>query len=1630
MSNHWKTIRIFISSTFRDMHAERDLLVRFVFPELKEKCRKHHIHLIDVDLRWGVTEQDAQDGKALDMCLDEIDSCRPFFICLLGHRYGWVPTGKEHSITASEIYHAVLHDKMPSQVVNLRKILEGRLEGKKLSVEQINTMDKCFQWDGDKQKYLLQQNISDEERMIIRSVFKHYSAYQRDRSFFFFRCEALTMELAKEKPDDFFESDPDTVKKLEDLKEEIKNEGLWWTEYDHLDARDEQDTNAFTEKVTNILWGRIEKVINTLREEPEKDWLEQEAEFHELFIEDRTRRFVGRRDVLDQMHEFCEEDDSSNILVIKGEPGCGKSALMGRFTTEVQHKHPEWLIIPHFVGASPISTSLRQILKRICETMFRVCDFESEKRDKLDQIAGNDENAQKQRDDVENEYDIPEDSQKLRKTFVRFLKKGSLKKRILLILDAVNQMELIDNAHGMHWLPWRMPENIKVVASTLAGEALEALQKRSDLPKTIILKGLDKTSIRLLVREYLKEIRKNFPNPKIEASFLDKIKAGHPLYILVALEELRVFGQFDELGPRINKLPKTVDALFDQVLMRIETDCSVDLVKDCLSLIACGRQGMTAAELQDLLKHRAAKKDAQKLPDMTWARLYRSFGTYLFERSGVIDFFHNQLKEAVGRRYLPEERNRRECHHTIANYFAGRWQEPYSRALDGLPWQRIEAKDWGAVEEILTDIDFIETKCRNGLAVDLVADYNAAQVAHPEAQAESEKEHLRREYIWRWTREIIEYARKWSEARDRYIRDQAYFPMPTLNDIPLPKSPPLVEIKSEKHDQEIKNEDQWTPLERIRAWQHFVINHLSLLPRHESPAFQWAYNSATNGPVATDMRKRLSQANGPIGPWISHMNPPSYTPQNISQKTLSGELLSSMAATPDGKRAISGGMNGELCLWDLERCVLLRTLSGHKGEVTSISITPEGRLAVSSGIDKRLRLWDLQTGDCIRILEGHNDSINAVSVTPDGRWAISGSTDRTLKFWDLENGACLKTLDGFSKINAVAITPDGGRAVSGDDPHFGELRIWDLDKGVCLKVLGGEWTSPFQRKPGHVGPVQAIALIPNGKYAVSGGGDQRLLLWDLEAGEYRELSETSTTSVFNTVAITPDGLKAVAGTGIIIRLYDLKTCECIKTLAGHTSDVVDLVVTPDGRQAVSISGSSDSTVRVWDLTGPDDPPPKIQYKPSQIKVVKFSPDGRKTIFGVEDTLFMIDLESGQLRNEFKGHHGYVEGIEFVPESRNAISWSSGSIIDEGPRLWDTESGDCLKVLKGNHSVRAIVVTPDGQRAICSADIAVVLNIETNSIEHKFYRIEPRNVVSLTPDGRCMLSGKEDKVCMWDLETGEVIRELKEHKMNLKAIAVAPDGHRIIIGSGDGKALVWDLHTDECMVVPDQHPGPVHTAIVTPDGRKFISAGSGLNYANQRGNETLRVWDLATGACLTSLEGHFSRVTGLETTIDGRFLLSASYDETMRLWDLDNGKCMSLYYSKNGGISRLALNDMSVLVGTVAAKIDYLLLRNLSNSPAVTTPIRLWLFGREKGAGHWDSQFTNICGWCRKRAATPQPILDAICGIYRSCGTKAANSSCQKLPVEAWDEPVLFSKCPQCHKSIRFNPFIVDNRGWY
>ena len=119
-----RAVRVFVSSTFRDMHLEREVLIKRVFPQLRRICEQRGVTWAEVDLRWGITDEQASEGAVLPICLDEIHRCRPYFIALLGERYGWVPRElpdellerepwlREHrqrSVTHLEILHGVLN---------------------------------------------------------------------------------------------------------------------------------------------------------------------------------------------------------------------------------------------------------------------------------------------------------------------------------------------------------------------------------------------------------------------------------------------------------------------------------------------------------------------------------------------------------------------------------------------------------------------------------------------------------------------------------------------------------------------------------------------------------------------------------------------------------------------------------------------------------------------------------------------------------------------------------------------------------------------------------------------------------------------------------------------------------------------------------------------------------------------------------------------------------------------------------------------------------------------------------------------------------------------------------------------------------------------------------------------------------------------------------------------------------------------------------------------------------------------------------------------------------------------------------------------------------------------------------
>ncbi|MEY3870106.1 MAG: hypothetical protein RLZZ338_3997 [Cyanobacteriota bacterium] len=128
---------------------------------------------------------------------------------------------------------------------------------------------------------------------------------------------------------------------------------------------------------------------------------------------------------------------------------------------------------------------------------------------------------------------------------------------------------------------------------------------------------------------------------------------------------------------------------------------------------------------------------------------------------------------------------------------------------------------------------------------------------------------------------------------------------------------------------------------------------------------------------------------------------------------------------------------------------------------------------------------------------------------------------------------------------------------------------------------------------------------------------------------------------------------------------------------------------------------------------------------------------------------------------------------------------------------------------------------------------------------------------------------------------DLIRTVTGHSDPVKAVALTPDGTRVVSTSFDNTLKVWDLATGEFLHTLTGHSGKVYSVALTPDGTRVVSASY---YDN-----TLKVWDLMTGTLLDTLTGHSGAVNAVALTPDGTRVVSASSDNTLKVWDLMTGK---------------------------------------------------------------------------------------------------------------------------------------------
>jgi len=686
----WRTVRVFISSTFRDMQAERGHLVRFVFPRLREELLPRRIHLVDVDLRWGVTtEQDA-----LEVCREIIDECRPRFICLLGGRYGWVPPGKEHSITADEVRYGVL----------------DRLEVKEY---------RYFYFRKD------EATDSIPEEAARAGGYREFATQEDLQAFGLERAN----ELARSR-----------TRKLEDLKQAVVDAGfepfVYPARWDAASGRI-VGLEAFGDRVYADLLASVDEEFGTEPPEALDEFAEEDAVMG-AFLSERVERYVvgSRQSVFDELTQFAQVDREPNIIALTGAPGCGKSALLGRFSQDYARRHPDDLVITHFVGASAGSTDLRRTLRRLCHALTA----------------------------ASGEREIPQEAGDLVLLFAEMLSVAARRQRVVLILDALNQLDAADNAHSMYWLPRDLPPNVRVIASSLEHPALEALRQRRESVREILVKPLTADDGRAIIEGFLRRYRKRMTTEQSDA-LLAKPESGSPLYLLAALEELRTLDvprdvkdskdQDAAVVRAIAGFPDNVRDLFLWILRRLEKDpgfldrdgnqIGAELVRNFMSLVGVSRHGLSYTELAELIAPENPKSDPAIPADAQGnvAALQRLLRPYLMLRGELFDFYHVQLREAVESECLDEEHERLAAHRQLAEYFRRKakpegsqsW-ELNARQLAELPFHLAHGRQESELLTIFSRLSYLAARVATGQVYEQIGDYSLTGSPLPQALIE------------------------------------------------------------------------------------------------------------------------------------------------------------------------------------------------------------------------------------------------------------------------------------------------------------------------------------------------------------------------------------------------------------------------------------------------------------------------------------------------------------------------------------------------------------------------------------------------------------------------------------------------------------------------------------------------------------------------------------------------------------------------------------------------------------------------------------------------------------------------------------------------------------------------------
>lgn len=631
--------------------------------------------------------------------------------------------------------------------------------------------------------------------------------------------------------------------------------------------------------------------------------------------------------------------------------------------------------------------------------------------------------------------------------------------------------------------------------------------------------------------------------------------------------------------------------------------------------------------------------------------------------------------------------------------------------------------------------------------------------------------------------------------------------------------------------------------------------------------------------------------------------------RSVFAETFGG--ISCVAFSPSGQWLATSDTGGESQVWDVgsgQRHLMLKTDAAWS---SAVAFSPKGHLLASVGDDYQVKLWDVQTGECLQALTGHQHTIYTVAFSPDGRTLASGGLDSTVIVWHIDPASPrsepqLQRFQGHEgRVWSVAFSPDGTTLASGAEDCT--VKLWDVATGKCLHTLTD-----------HTQWLKAVAFSPDGQWLATAGFDCTIRLWATQTWKCVQMLQGHQDAV-TTVTFHPTRQQlASCSYDQTVKIWDITAGQCLRTLHDHTNRVLSVAFSPDGQQLAS--GGDDHATRLWNLsTGQCTKTWKGHT--NGILSLDISPNGHLIATGHQDqTVKVWNPKTGQVFRTLRGHLNRVWSVAFAPPSVAQVIGRddlAGVILASGSgdrtvRLWDGQTGQCLRIFQGHTSwVWSIAFSLSGRWLVSgSCDHTITLwDIKTGGHARTFEgHTAPVVTVLLSLDDQQIISSSADcTIRIWDIASGQCINTLQGHQNNIWSIALSPDGKQLASCSYDQTVKVWDLQTGTCLHTLEDHQGPVVSLAYSPDGQQLASGSF---------DQTAKLWNPNTGECLRTLRGHtalipclvFSTMKSFQTDEKSNqtghkkgtksdqtlTLISGSFDETIKVWNVDTENCLRTF----------------------------------------------------------------------------------------------------------------------------------------